>query len=74
MADEVRLGRDGKGADFEELLAVEDHVGGEVGDDVGEGVGSFDVEGGDDAEGGEGLEVVGAFEDVVEVGAFGADA
>jgi hypothetical protein len=52
---------------------VEEHHGGEVGDDVVEGVGGDGVELGDDAEGGVDLEVVVGFEDEGEVGSFGAD-
>jgi hypothetical protein len=40
---------------------VEEHHGGEVGDDVGDGVGGFGGEEGDYAECGEGLEVLVSF-------------
>lgn len=73
VGDELGGGGDGVFADFEELLAVEEHHGGEVGDDVVEGVGGDGVELGDDAEGGVDLEVVVGFEDEGEVGSFGAD-
>jgi hypothetical protein len=53
---------------------VEEHHGVEVGDDGGEVVGSLGGEGGDDAECWEGLEVLGALEDVGELGTEGADA
>lgn len=72
--DELGVCGDGELADLEVLLAVEEHHGGEVGDDGVVVEGHLGVEGGDDAKGGDDLEVVGAFKDVLEVGALGSDA
>lgn len=72
VADEGAFGGNGVVFDLEELFAVEEHHGGEVGDEVGVAEGGLGVERGNDAEGGEGAEVVVAFVDEREVGAFGA--
>lgn len=60
--------------DLEVLLAVQEHHGVEVGHELRHVVGCFGGERGDDAECGEDLEVVGAFEDEGELGALGAHA
>jgi hypothetical protein len=52
---------------------VEEHARVEVGDNVVEVEGGFGVEGWDDTEGGDDLEVLVAFVDKGEVGPFGAD-
>ena len=67
-------GGEGPLADLEVLLAVEEHHGGEVGYNGVVVKGHLGVEGGDDAEGGENLEVLAALKDVLEVGGLGADA
>jgi len=54
--------------DFEELFAVYEHHGVEVGQDVAHAVGRYGIELGDDAEGRDGGEVVGVFVDEGELG------
>jgi hypothetical protein len=56
--DELGFGGDGELADLEELLAVEKHAGIEVGDDVVEVEGRFGVEGRNNTECGDDLEVL----------------
>lgn len=58
LGDEAAAGRDGVLLDLEVLLAVQQHHGVEVGDDVIEAVGGLGVKGRDDAEGRENLEVL----------------
>lgn len=58
--------------DLEILLAVQQHHRGEVGHELRHAEGCSGVEGRDDAESGEDLEVVVVLEDEGEVGAFGA--
>ena len=74
LGDETARGGDGVLADLEVLLTVEKHHGGEVGDNIVEGEGHLGVEGRDDTEGGDDLEILVALEDVLDVGALGADA
>lgn len=57
MGNEGGGGGDRVGEDFEVLFAVEEHHGAEVWDDVGDVVGGFGGEEGDDAECWEGLKV-----------------
>ena len=61
MRDERGRGGDRVGQDLEVLFAVQEEHGGEVGDDVGDLVGGFGGEEGDDAECWEGLEILVAF-------------
>ena len=70
-----QLGGRGEGplADLQELLAVEEHHGGEVGDDGIVVEGHLGVEGRDDAECRQDLEVLGALKDVLELGALGTE-
>lgn len=74
LGDETTGGGDGVLANLKVLLTVEEHHWGEVGDDVVEGEGHLGVEGRNNAEGGDDLEVLVAFKDVLDVGALGADA
>ena len=69
------LGRGGDGvfADLEVLLTVEEHHGGEVGDQVVEVPGGSGVEPGDNTEGRDGLEVLVVLIDEREVSALGTE-
>lgn len=68
--DELGFCGDGEFADLEELLAVEEHAGVEVGDDFVEGEGRFCVEGWDHTKGGDDLEVLVALVDEGKIGAL----
>lgn len=73
VCDELSLSGDGVFPYFKELLAVQEHHGGEVGNDVVQVVGGHGVELRDDAEGWVNLEIFVVFEDEGEIGAFGAN-
>ena len=68
------FGGDGEGADFEVLLAVEEHHGGEVRHELGHAEGSGSVERWNDAEGGQHDEAVVVLVDEWQIAAFGAHA
>lgn len=70
--EEAARGGHGRLLDLEVLLAVQQHHGVEVGHDGVVAKGRLGGEGGDDTKGRQHLEVVGALEDVVELGSLGA--
>jgi hypothetical protein len=71
--DQLGFGRDGELADFQVLFAVQQHAWVEVRYDIVEREGGFGVEWGYDTECGYDLEVLVAFVDEGEVGAFGTN-
>lgn len=73
LGDELAGGGDWVLLDLEVLLAVEEHHGVEVGNEVIKRVGELGIEWGNDAEGGDGLEVLSTLKYVAEIGALGTD-